>query len=126
MSQNTASGPVKKMGVLLVEGRHGVLSDMVRDVLEHAPGIEVVGDVTDIDDTSDAVGRTRCEAVVWIVPEPAAAVAPPALLDRHPALRILAVEGRGVHGSLWRMHPHRTRLEALSPEGIVAELLRDS
>ena len=111
----------------MVEGRQGVLSDLVRDVLEHAPGIELVGDVTDIDDTSEAVGRTGCEAVVWIVPEPAAAaVAPPALLDRHPALRILAVEGRGVHGSLWRMHPRRTRLDALSPEGIVTELLRDS
>jgi hypothetical protein len=117
---------VKKIGVLMVEGRHGVLSDVVRDVLEHAPGIELVGDVTDIDDTSDAVGRTGCEAVVWMVPEAAAAVAPPALLDRHPALRILAVEGRGEHGSLWRMHPHRTRLDTLSPEGIVAELLRDS
>jgi hypothetical protein len=117
---------VKRIGVLLVEGRHGVLSDMVRDVLEHAHGIELVGDVTDIDETSDAVARTGCEAVVWIVPEAAAAVAPPAVLDRHPTLRILAVEGRGLHGSLWRMHPHRTRLETLSPEGIVAELLRDS
>ncbi len=97
MSQNTASGPVKKMGVLLVEGRHGVLSDMVRDVLEHAPGIEVVGDVTDIDDTSDAVGRTGCEAVVWIVPEPAAAVAPPALL--RPASGPAHPRGRGPRGT---------------------------
>lgn len=110
----------------MVEGRHGVLSDLVRDVLEHAPGIELVGDVTDIDDTSDLVGRTGCDAVVWMVPEAAAAVAPPALLDRYPALRILAVEGRGVHGSMWRMHPHRRRLHRLSPEGIVAELLRES
>ena len=110
----------------MVEGRHGVLGDLVRDVLEHAAGIELVGNVTDIDETSDAVGRTGCEAVVWMVPEGAAAKAPPALLDRHPALRILAVEGRGKHGSLWRMHPHRRRLDTLSPAGIVAELLRES
>ena len=121
----TAVETVNKIGVLLVQGRRGVLADMVRDVLEHAPGIALVGGVNDIDAASDAVMRTGCRAVVWIVPDAAAAVAPATLLDRHPSLRIVAVEGRGVHGSLWRMRPHRTRLDALSPEGIVAELLRD-
>ena len=71
---------VKKIGVLLVEGQHGVLSDMVRDVLEHEPGVAVVGDFTDIADTSAAVERTGCDAIVWIVPEASDAVAPPDLL----------------------------------------------
>jgi chemotaxis response regulator CheB len=115
----------KKIGVLLVEGQHGVLSDMVRDVLEHAPGIDLVGDVTDIDETMDAVARTGCDAVVWVVPEAHAAVAPPDLLHQHPLLRIVAVEAHGKEGSLWRMRPHRARLDRLSPEGIVHELLRD-
>jgi hypothetical protein len=121
----TGAGTVKNVGVLLVEGRHGVLSDMVRDVLEHAPRIELVGDVAQIEDTSAAVELTGCDAVVWILPEPVAAVAPPDLLRRHPSLRIVAVESRGQEGSLWRMCPHRTRLEGLSPERIVEELLRE-
>jgi hypothetical protein len=48
------------------------------------------------------------------------------ILDRHPRLRIVAVEGPGAHGSLWRMRPHRTRLDTLWPERIVAELLGDA
>jgi hypothetical protein len=114
-----------KIGVLLVEGQHGVLSDMVRDVLQHAPRIALVGDVTEIADTMDAVARTGCDAVVWVVPHAHDAVAPPDLLRRHPKLRIVAVEARGREGSLWRMRPHRTRLDRLSPDGIVQELLRD-
>jgi len=122
----TAVEAGKSIGVLLVEGRQGVLTDMVRDVLEHASGIDLVGGVADIEHTADAVERTHCDAVVWVVAEAAAAIAPPALLDRHPRLRIVAVEGRGAHGSLWRMRPHRTRLDTLSPERIVAELKADT
>jgi hypothetical protein len=116
---------VKQVDVLFVEGQRGVLSEMVRDVLEHAPGIELVGNVTALEDTSDAVERTGCDAVVWVVPEAATAVAPPDLLRRYPTLRIVAVEGRGQQGWLWRMCPHRTRLDALSPERMVEELLRE-
>ena len=113
-----------KIGVLLVEGQPGVLSDMVRDVLEHAPVIELVGEVAEIEETMDAVARTGCDAVVWVVPHVDDAVAPPDLLHRHPSLRILAVEARGSEGSLWRMRPDRTRLHRLSPDRIVQELLR--
>jgi hypothetical protein len=118
----TAVEAVRRIGVLLVEDRRGVLGGMVRDVLENASGIDLVGDVTDIADASEAVARTGSDAVVWLVSEAAAAEAPAALLDRHPRLRIVAVEGRGTHGSLWRMRPHRTRLDSLWPERIVAEL----
>jgi DNA-binding NarL/FixJ family response regulator len=116
---------MKKIAVLLVEGQHGVLSDMVRDVLQHASGVDLVGDITDIGETVDAVARTDCDAVVWVVPEAAAAVAPADLLRHHPRLRILGVEAHGTEGSLWRMCPHRTRLDTLSPEGIVDELCRE-
>ena len=116
---------VKQVGVLLVEGQHGVLSDMVRDVLEHAPCVELVGRVTETGHTMRAVERTACDAVVWIVPRAEDAVAPPDLLEGHPRLRILAVEGHGQKGSLWQMRPHRKRIDTLSPEGIVEELLRE-
>jgi hypothetical protein len=123
MSLNGAE-TAKRIGVLLVEGEHGVLSDMVRDVLEHAPGIDVVAEVTEISDVLDAVEDTGCNAVVWIVPEHAATVAPPRLLELHPALRIVVVEARGHQGWLWRMRPRREPLDYVSPESIVEELLR--
>ena len=121
----TGTETVKNIAVLLVEGQHGVLSDMVRDVLEHAPGIDVVGDVTEIAETADVVERTGCDAVVWVVPAETAAIAPHDLLRRHPTLRIVVVESRGEQGSVWRMRPTRTRLDLLSPESIIEELSRE-
>jgi hypothetical protein len=111
-----------KIGVLLVQGQRGVLSDLVRDILEHGSGVELVGDVTDISETPDVVERTECDAVVWVVPKAADAVAPPDLLRRHPRLRIVAVEERGKDGSLWLMRPHRKRLRALGVADLIGEL----
>jgi hypothetical protein len=116
---------VKQIGVLFVEGEQGVLSDMVRDVLQHAPGIGVVGAVTDSAQTAEAVERTGCDAVVWVVRHAADAIAPAGLLNRHPRLRIVAVEADGAEGWLWRMRPHRKRLDPLSPDRIVEELRRE-
>lgn len=115
-------GDVDKIGVLLVEGQLGMLSDIVRDVLEADPNIDLLGQVTDIADTVDAVERSQCDAVLWMLPDAGQAVAPADVLRHHPALRIVAVEGRGQHGSLWRMRPQRTLLGQLSPERIIAEL----
>jgi hypothetical protein len=115
---------VERIGVLFVEGQHGILSDLVRDVLEADPSVDLVGGSTGMDDTAEAVARTGCDAVVWMVADARQAVAPAELLRHHPALRIVAVESMGREGSLWQMRPQRARLGQLSPERIIAELHR--
>lgn len=111
-----------KIGVLLVDGQPGVLSDIVRDVLSADQSVDLMGCVTSIADCVDAAARGDCDAVVWMLPDGVEAVAPERLLRRHPAMRIVAVERTGRYGSLWRMRPHHTRLGELSPERIISEL----
>jgi hypothetical protein len=113
---------MEKIGVLLVEGQQGILSDIVRDVLHADPSVDLVGEVSGIDDTAEALARSECDAVVWMVTDARQAEAPAELLRHHPVLRIVAVEGTGQEGSLWRMRPQRARLGHLSPARIIAEL----
>lgn len=112
---------MEKIGVLLVEDQHGILSDIVRHILEAESSIDLVGDVT-ATDSVEAVAHSDCDAVVWMLSKRSEPVAPLDLLRHHPALRIVAVEDAGERGSLWRMRPHRMPLGRLSPERIVAEL----
>jgi hypothetical protein len=113
---------VHKIGVLLVEGKHRILSDIVGDVLEADSSVELVGRVADIEDAVDAVTRSRCDAVVWMVDDAKQAVAPEELLRHAPRLRIVAIEGVGREGSIWRMRPQRERLGLLSPARIISEV----
>jgi chemotaxis response regulator CheB len=113
---------VEKVGVLLVEGQHRILSDIVSDVLEADSSVELVGRLADIEETVDAVNRTQCDAVVWMVDDARQAVAPAELLRHAPGLRIVAIEGGGREGSMWRMRPQRERLGHLSPTRIIEEL----
>jgi DNA-binding NarL/FixJ family response regulator len=113
---------VEKIGVLLVQGQHRILSDIVRDVLEADSSVELVGQVASIEDTVDAIARSRCDAVVWMVDDARQAEAPVELLRHAPGLRIVAIEGGGREGSMWRMRPQRERLGQLSPARIIEEL----
>jgi chemotaxis response regulator CheB len=113
---------VEKIGVLLVQGQKGILSDIIRDVLEADPTVDVVTSVTAGNDIVDAVRRSRCDAVVWMLKPGQATGVPEELLRRQPSLRIVAVEGTGKRGSLWLMRPHRMPLGDLSPKGIISKL----
>jgi hypothetical protein len=41
------------------------------------------------------------------------------LLDDHPRLKVLALEGDGRSGSIWELRPHRIPLGELSPRRLV-------
>jgi hypothetical protein len=110
------------IGVLLVEEDHGILTSIVRGVVQADPELELVGELTDIDDTSAAVERTGSEAIVWILGDARGTVAPAELLYRHPWLKVLAVERDGRQGFLWRMLPRRKAVGELSPSNLVAAL----
>lgn len=100
----------------------GILSGIVRDVLQKDPELELVAELTDIDGTSEAVERTGSRAVVWIVGEPRRSSAAAELLYRHPELTVLAVEQAGRRGVLWRMLPTPRPVGELSPGKLVAAL----
>ena len=113
------------IGVLLVDEDNGILKSIVRDALETAPDVDVVGELTDIRDTSEVVERTGSDAVVWIVEDARCTGEPAELLCRHPMLRVLAIERTGRQGFLWRMRPSRRALGELSPRKLVSALLEE-
>jgi hypothetical protein len=110
------------IGVLLVEETRGILSGIVRDVLDADPGVDLLGELADIRHTEEEVERTGSAAVVWIVADARRSMAPAELLRRHPALRVLAVEDGGREGFLWRMRPSRTPVGELSPRKLICAL----
>lgn len=110
------------IGVLLVQEDNGILSSIVRDALQADPELDLVGELTDIGETSAAVQRTGSDAVVWIVEDARRTMTPAELLVRHPALTVLAVERDGREGFLWRMLPRRKAMGELSRQKLISAL----
>jgi hypothetical protein len=110
------------IGVLLVQEDNGILASIVRDALLADPGLDLMGELTEIGETSAAVERTGSSAVVWIVPDARRTMTPAELLVRHPALIVVAVERDGRDGYLWRMLPRRKAMGELSCQKLVSAL----
>jgi hypothetical protein len=102
---------------------HGVLGDVVTTLLSGAYGAPAVGQVPLGVPLGDAIARKHPRVVITSIgADTDPAVAPEALvrlLDRHPQLRILVVEGDGLTGSMWELLPHRRPLGELDPRTLV-------
>jgi hypothetical protein len=110
------------IGVLLVQEDHGILGSIVRDALLADPELDLLGELTEIGETSAAVQRTGSSAVIWIVADARRTMTPAELLVRHPALTVLAVEREGREGFLWRMLPRRKAIGELSRQKLISAL----
>jgi hypothetical protein len=130
---NTAGYPSQdRTGVrhvtVLIDLR-GVLGGVVLELLKDAYGAGAVGEVPSGVPLAHAVNQTRPKVVVTALDDDAdPAVAPRVLtrlLEDHPRLRILVVEGGGRSGSLWELRPTRTRLGELSPQLLIRAIHGD-
>lgn len=105
-------------------GLSGILADIVRDVLEAASDMTVVGELPDADRLADTLERTQADVVIWGVDEGHRSDPPDYLLGEYARPNILAVEGDGVRGVLWNLRPVRTPLGELSPSSLVSHIGR--
>jgi hypothetical protein len=101
----------------------GVLGGTVHELLKDAFGARAVGEVPRGVPLTYAVSRAQPRVVVIELGDEADSPAAPPILTRllneHPHLRVLVVEGDGRSGSLWELRPTRTRLGELSPELLI-------
>ena len=108
----------------MVVHEHGVLSGMVRDVLDADASIEVRDELLEGDHVPDAVARADPDVVVWLARDSLKVRdLVRAVLDRCPRLPVLAVKD-GRRASLWRMRPQAHTLGELSLEKLREEVRR--
>jgi DNA-binding NarL/FixJ family response regulator len=107
---------------MMVVHERGVLSDMVREVLEADASIEVRGELLEGSHVPEAVERANPDVVVWLARDPrSTGEGVRAILDRSPRLRVLAVKD-GRRAWLWRMRPHVRTLGELSLDRLLEEV----
>jgi chemotaxis response regulator CheB len=111
---------------MMVVHERGVLSGMVREVLDADAGIEVQGELLEESDVADAVERADPDVVVWLAQDPRRMKDVfKALLLRCPRVRVLALED-GRKAFLWHMHPRRRKVGHLSLEKLLREVRGDT
>jgi DNA-binding NarL/FixJ family response regulator len=109
---------------MMVVHERGVLSGVVREVLEADASIEVRGELLEGNHVPEAVERAKPDVVVWLARDPRRiGEFVRAILDRSPRLRVLAVKD-GRKAFLWRMRPHVRTLGELSLEKLLEEVRR--
>jgi DNA-binding NarL/FixJ family response regulator len=102
--------------VILIEIPH-LLCEIIEELIERQPDIELVGTVGAGGDLPRALRRTRPEVIVCR----AGATLPRAyceLFERHPHLRVLAIEDTDRTGFVYELRPIRAPLE-VSPQSLV-------
>jgi hypothetical protein len=102
------------------------LRQMLRQSLEKDPGLEIVGEVLDPCDLSQAVEQTRAQ---WIIVPLSAdgELVPPVenLLTTHTTVRLLAVTTDGSHVKAKWIEPRERSLDGLSLDELRA-ILREA
>ena len=111
------------IGILLVEMPR-MVRDVVGNILGVEPDLHVVADGVDAGAVMERVEGERPDVVVlWVDSE-----SPPPiceeLLRRFPRLAVVALEGGGQRGSIYRMLPTRIRLAEISRAQLVTAIRR--
>ena len=95
-----------------------MLTEIVREVLEKAPDLEIVGVVSSLDELDSALTVHQADVVI-------AGVAGPnggrfdALLRAHPNVRVFSLEANGRETVLYELRPKSVPLGNVSPEGLI-------
>ncbi len=108
----------------IVTALPGMLGQIVTEILREQPDMELVDEVPDAA-LSQAVDRTGAQFVLVGVDDGCEAERLRPMLDRHPRLKVLAVEDDGRRGFLYELRPRRRPLGEMSPPRLV-EALREA
>jgi chemotaxis response regulator CheB len=108
--------------IIMVSGSR-FLQEMLKRVIEKAPGLQVVDEITDLARLSPAIEQTGAQWVVVSYPpdgEMPKAVA--SSLAAHPSVRVLAVAADGSHVKMKWVESREKILDDLSLEELIAVL----
>ncbi len=108
----------------IVTALPGMLGQIVTEILREQPDMELVDEVPDAA-LSQAVDRSGAQFVLVGVDAGCEAARLRPMLDRHPRLKVLAVEDDGRRGFLYELRPRRRPLGEMSPPRLV-EALREA
>jgi DNA-binding NarL/FixJ family response regulator len=111
--------------LVLLVGMHGILGEIVREIVSHQPDLEIAGEVGDSCELRSLIEPASANVVIaCLADEPSLGDTYPELLDHHSRLKLLAVHGDGRHASLFRLRPERLPIGDLSPD-VLVEAIRD-
>ena len=96
-----------------------MLTEIVREVLEKAPDLEVVGAVSSLDELDSALTVHQADVVVAGIAGPNGGGRFDALLRAHPAVRVFSLEANGRETVLYELRPKSVSLGNVSPEGLI-------
>jgi chemotaxis response regulator CheB len=116
MVPGTKGNPVKRIRVLLAR-MPALLRDILHHVVESAPDMTIVGQITD-SDLAGAAKRLRADAILVAEDTREGAGEYTQLLLRRPKLKVLAIGNEGRNGTLHEMRPQHIPLPEISAETI--------
>jgi DNA-binding NarL/FixJ family response regulator len=101
---------------ILLAGMSNMLSSIVTAALAQAPDLSVVGHVREDEDLAAQISLTHADAVIARSSRPGAIENFVPLLNRFPALKLVAVDNASNSGFVHQLRPYSIRLPELSAD----------
>jgi len=95
-----------------------MLSDIITDIVNCQPDMEMVGMATGRVSLTEAVAEADADVVVVGLPDADLPSEYAVLLGARPQTRLLGVSGDGRHAFLYELRPYRRTLGEVSPEAL--------
>jgi len=102
----------------------GLLGGVIRELLSALPDVDVVGDLPNAPagEFSSQVHRLRPDVIVWRLDDDEMLADHPEFFGAEHTSTVLAIQGDGDSGALWRLRPQRARLGPLDPAALAAAI----
>jgi DNA-binding NarL/FixJ family response regulator len=107
---------------LLLVTEHTMLSDILSDLIDDAPDLELAGEVSESDQLVTRALETNADVIVMCGPGQALPQEISRLFDVLPDVRVLSIDRRGAESFLYRLEATVRPLGELDPPALVAAM----
>lgn len=101
-----------------------MLTGILRDIAELEPDVELVGAVSLGDALERVLSESRADVLIVGVTEPDNVQFAGSLLMASPGTRVLMVASSGARAVMYELHPIKTELDDVSPQGLLHAIRR--
>ena len=101
-----------------------MLTDILADLVEREPDVELIGAVSLGDALERVLVQTPADVLIVGVTDPDNVRFAGSLLMASPGMRVLMVAKNGERALLYELHPIRTELGDVSPQGLLHAIRR--